>query len=45
MLNDAWYDIRNSVIETWYLHSTAIIAAAMILTVLYLVYLWRSERV
>ena len=45
MLNDAWYDIRNSVIESWYLHSNAYIAGALILAVLFFVYRWRRERV
>lgn len=45
MLDDAWYDIRNAVIEAWYLHGNALIASAMILALLFIVYLWRSERV
>ena len=44
MLNDAWFDIRNTLIETWYLHSGTIIVGAMVVAVLYLVYRWRSVR-
>jgi hypothetical protein len=45
MLSDAWFDIRSGLIEAWYLHGNAILAGGMLVAVLFMFYLWRSERV
>jgi hypothetical protein len=44
MLNDAWFEISNSLIELWFLHSEAIVALAMLAVVGFLVYRWQSAR-
>jgi hypothetical protein len=44
MLDDAWLEIRNSLIELWSLHSEAIVALAMVAAVGYLVYRWQSAK-